>query len=570
MSDCIGPTNIIPNNNQVILQDVNRTITVIDNNCCTDVTVTQPVTTVVQVNTPGPRGLTGPSAPFTEISPGIWSTPDNIQITGSLEVVNGITGSLLGTASYSETASYSTTLGATLGQNIGPDFVELYSSDGTLLGFVQVNFVQTANYADNAAQAFQSNWIYISQSNDLPPVLYPTLVISCSTGYYPLQTNSSSLSYIPSTNTLTATSSYAITASYALNGGGGGGGTPGGSDTQIQFNNTNTFDGSPNFTFDYNTNTVTLTGSLTVSSSNTLTNIGPAIFSGSLIVTNGITGSLFGTSSWAESSSRAISSSFALTASFAPNYVLNSATSSFVTNSQTSSFSTGSFTGSFTGSLFGTSSWAIQALTASYITGSVFTSNNLALSSSHSITSSYSLKTVAAGTTGSIQFNSSSILGGNSNLNYVTNLYTNTLELNNGQPVSLDTESFESGIKLYNSNTNGFTNTFTTSVEAGKSAVTTICSLDSTKILGLVANYTIIDVNDILSLRTGTLNISFDGTNVYFYDLNNYGNGEAIPSLAIFEVNYAVSPLARLVMKNDSNADLRVLINMTTFTINPS
>ena len=42
----------------------------------------------------------------------------------------------------------------------------------------------------------------------------------------------------------------------------GSGGTPGGSDTQIQYNNGGLFDGSPNLTFDYNTNTVRLSGTL--------------------------------------------------------------------------------------------------------------------------------------------------------------------------------------------------------------------------------------------------------------------------------------------------------------------
>jgi hypothetical protein len=62
--------------------------------------------------------------------------------------------------------------------------------------------------------------------------------------------------------------------------------------------------GSGNFT-----NNLTVTGSLTVSGSSTLTNIGPAVFSGSLVVTEGITGSLFGTSS------------YALTASYLEGYV---------------------------------------------------------------------------------------------------------------------------------------------------------------------------------------------------------------------------------------------------------
>ena len=75
------------------------------------------------------------------------------------------------------------------------------------------------------------------------------------------------------------------------------------------------------------------------------------------------------------------------TSSFVTNsqtssFVRNNQTSSFVTNSQTSSFSTGSFTGSFTGSLQGT---------ASYTSGSIFDSNNPALSASYALTASYAL-----------------------------------------------------------------------------------------------------------------------------------------------------------------------------------
>ena len=125
----------------------------------------------------------------------------------------------------------------------------------------------------------------------------------------------------------------------------------GGSDKQIQFNNANVFDGSSNLTYDYNTNTVNLTGSLIatntgVGSINTSTGMllnqtdqtsvdfgrnrlywptaGVAVFwgldnevylSGLVnIYTGSLTGSLFGTSSWAVSSSRAISSSYTLNA----------------------------------------------------------------------------------------------------------------------------------------------------------------------------------------------------------------------------------------------------------------
>jgi hypothetical protein len=97
----------------------------------------------------------------------------------------------------------------------------------------------------------------------------------------------------------------------------------------------------------------TITGSLTISGSSTFTNIGPAVFSGSVTVTQGgITGSLQGTSSFAIntsqaiSSSQAISASYALTASFASNVpqtasyaisasqAINANTSSFQSNIQ--------------------------------------------------------------------------------------------------------------------------------------------------------------------------------------------------------------------------------------------
>lgn len=53
---------------------------------------------------------------------------------------------------------------------------------------------------------------------------------------------------------------------------------------------------------------------------------------------------------------------------------------------------------SITGSLFGTASWAQNSVTASYITGSVFTTANPALSASYALTASYALN--AGGGTG--------------------------------------------------------------------------------------------------------------------------------------------------------------------------
>jgi hypothetical protein len=91
---------------------------------------------------------------------------------------------------------------------------------------------------------------------------------------------------------------------------------------------------------------VEISGSLTVSGSTTFTNIGPAIFSGSVVVTSGITGSLRGTASWAE----------------------NARTASYVNPLHQQVVVSGSLlvTGGITASLFGTASWAGDATNAFY------------------------------------------------------------------------------------------------------------------------------------------------------------------------------------------------------------
>ena len=93
----------------------------------------------------------------------------------------------------------------------------------------------------------------------------------------------------------------------------GGNGTAG----QIAYYNTsNSITGSPNFSIVGST--INVTGSFIVSSSATFTNIGPAVFSGSVTAVNGFTGSFSGSmSGTATSASAAISSSYATSASAA-------------------------------------------------------------------------------------------------------------------------------------------------------------------------------------------------------------------------------------------------------------
>jgi formylmethanofuran dehydrogenase subunit C len=105
MSDCIGPINIIPDNNQVVLLDNNKSITVIDNNCCTNVNVTQPITSVIQVLTgpigaTGTNGINGSSGPFSYVSGTTWNTTSSIEITGSFTVSGSNTFRNIGPAQF--------------------------------------------------------------------------------------------------------------------------------------------------------------------------------------------------------------------------------------------------------------------------------------------------------------------------------------------------------------------------------------------------------------------------------------------------------------------------------------
>jgi hypothetical protein len=122
------------------------------------------------------------------------------------------------------------------------------------------------------------------------------------------------------------------------------------------FGTTNSITGSPNFTI--SGSTMTVTGSLIVSGSGTFTNIGPAVFSGSITSTAGFTGSFSGT---------ATSASYASTASF----VANAQSASYVLNAVSSSFATSAVTASYADSLTVTGTLTAQTLVVQTITSSV-------------------------------------------------------------------------------------------------------------------------------------------------------------------------------------------------------
>lgn len=225
--------NINQNNNDVTLQDNNRSISITDNNAGTTINVTQPVTNVVTVATPGPQGPVGP-------------IPTSGSFTGSFS--GSFIGDLTGTASYATSASYALT--ASYVQNAISSSYALSSSNA-----ISASFASTASYVQNAQSAS-----------------------------YVLQAVSASFATSASYTQNATSASYAQTSSYVQNAQ---------TTSYILQTVSASFSSTASYVNPLNQN-VTITGSLTVSGSSTFTNIGPAIFSGSVNGNSGFSGSFSG------------------------------------------------------------------------------------------------------------------------------------------------------------------------------------------------------------------------------------------------------------------------------------
>jgi C1q domain len=120
---------------------------------------------------------------------------------------------------------------------------------------------------------------------------------------------------------------------------------------------------------------------------------------GNISATN-LTGSLQGTASWATN---------ALTASFLPaaTYQITSSWAVSASQAVTASYVTGSIHGSTNPALS-----ASYALTASYVTGSIHGSTNPALSASYALTASYALSSAGGGSGTGFPFSGSAVITG--------------------------------------------------------------------------------------------------------------------------------------------------------------
>jgi hypothetical protein len=156
MSDCIGPINIIPDNNQVVLVDVNKTITVIDNNCCTTVDVTQPVTSVIQVLT-GPQGPPGDTSNISFIATG--SVTASVNIGPNIFLINSGSLEFFSIDNQGSTTISSSASNIFLIQNSFSTPVLTVSQSGILI--LSTQSIELTDPAPNGGLYFTSNSFFI-------------------------------------------------------------------------------------------------------------------------------------------------------------------------------------------------------------------------------------------------------------------------------------------------------------------------------------------------------------------------------------------------------------------------
>ena len=310
---------------------------------------------------------------------GTMDFPNGLNVTGSVTASIGytgsFTGSLRGSASYALTSSY-----AMNGGSGGVSSSYAVTSSYASLAQNVLGAISSASWAAYAVTAS-----YISGGLDLSSGLIVTGSVTASVGYTGSFTGS-----------LRGSSSYALTASYAMNGGSGGVSSSYattssyatlaqnvlGSITSASYALTASF-ATTAITASYFSGTVDFTNGMTVT--------------GSTISTQGFTGSLSGTAALATSSSYALTASYAMaysgsiTNAISASYALTALTASYVSGGI--NFPSGlTVTGTLTATTFvGTGSGIVGVVSSSYAVTSSYAMNGGSggVSSSYAITSSF-------------------------------------------------------------------------------------------------------------------------------------------------------------------------------------
>jgi hypothetical protein len=447
------PVNISINTNTVAVEENINHISVNDPNNPNIVDITQPVTEIIEIITAGPigpKGDIGPAGPSGSavLSGGdnnfipLWSGSTNLtssiarqtsgtlqisgstSITGSLSVTNGITGSLFGTSSNSTSASYS--LSSSYSNNSTSASYSVNATNAAtasnILGGKATHipyFITDTTLATSSIYQSGSTSVIINQDNNTeanPEALYvwqphPTSINVISgkgnlNNYLQLNINNTNQGTNASSDIVATANNGDETTNYI--------------DMGINSENYNSgFIGDANDAYLYSTGQHLHIGNITPNkpiqffvggpdsnadrklelNANGQHNItGSLEISGSLKVNQGITGSLFGSASYSLSSSRAISSSYATTAS----YILQAVSSSYASNALSASYVANYVLTAATASMLSpyvltSSTSSMTVLSASYANNSDFsvTATNATSASHATIADSATFATTA-------------------------------------------------------------------------------------------------------------------------------------------------------------------------------
>jgi len=315
--------NIISSDaNSVSVTSQNSSVTINTNGVTNDITIPASEISTVRIVTVGPPGPTGPPGssggagsgfPFSGsgvISGSLLISGSGLIVTGSIFVTNGFTGSLFGTASWATNF-------------VSASYYVLNNQTSSFITSGSIGITQTIS----GSLAISQNLTMLGTSS----IIYGTASNSLTASYITPLSQS-----VIITGSITLAGGSRLTNQYDyssidIQAGPGGYVELLSNNTQTSIwvtdENANIITSAGDYYWGFNKDgTTTIPGGVNISGSQTIT--------GSLSVTTGITGSLFGTASWARNF---VSASY---------YVLNNQTSSFVQNSQTSSFLLNSVTSS--------------------------------------------------------------------------------------------------------------------------------------------------------------------------------------------------------------------------------
>ena len=314
-----------------------------------------------------------------------------LDVLGSGNFTNGITGSLFGTSSYSNqslSSSYALTASYVSGSSSNS-----ISSSYAITSSLATNNIITASAVNTTITFTKGDGttfnITISQSGSVASASYATFAQNATSASY-----ASTASYVTTAQTASyyggsvISASYASTASYVLN-----------AISSSYSSNSTSASYASTASYVITAQTASYYGGSVTSASyaSTASYVQNAVSASfAILAQTANTASYVVTaqtaSYWSGSILNATSASYASTASYAPNYTLLNTFNLF-----SSSYSTGSFTGIFTGSHLGNlTGTASYATTASYILN--------AISASYATTASYSLNTQLLNNTASSVF----------------------------------------------------------------------------------------------------------------------------------------------------------------------